>query len=464
MRLQFSKAMNVALLLYLALALTTGALAQPVAAPTAQAPGRSDPSFTEPSLAPGVDYTVPTEAEIKGTLDRVLAHFVRSTRYRVLDSQTGKSVEDFSRPVKTAEIDLGSGEFNDWTYSTGVALAAMLRVSDVTSDQRYRDYALKNFDFIFDHLDYFRRQASQFGPQPRGFRRLLDMRELDDCGAMGAALIKAYAKKQDPRYRDTIHLAAEFISHKMMRMPDGTLARPRPLPVSIWTDDMYMSVPFLAQMGQLTGERKYFDDAARQVIQMSARVLNPANGLYDHAWFQGVEPDPRFYWGRADGWALMAVAELLSVMPEDHPDRSRVLEIFRTAVRGAAEVQGSTGLWHQLLDRPDSYLETSASAMFAFAIARGVNRGWISPAYGPVAQSGWQAVAKRVRDNGEIDGICVGTTAAYDAVYYYNRPTSTRAMQGYGPTLMAGAEMIEMLRLFDVERKLNTFHYRPRKK
>ena len=168
MRLQFSKVMNVALMLYLALAMTAGALAQPVAAPTAHAPGRSDPSFTEPSVAPGVNYTVPTEAEIKGTLDRVLAHFVRSTRYRVLDSQTGKPIEDFSRPVKTAEIDLGSGEFNDWTYSTGVALAAMLQVSDVTSDQRYRDYALKNFDFIFDHLDYFRRQANQFGPQPRG--------------------------------------------------------------------------------------------------------------------------------------------------------------------------------------------------------------------------------------------------------------------------------------------------------
>jgi rhamnogalacturonyl hydrolase YesR len=102
--------------------------------------------------------------------------------------------------------------------------------------------------------------------------------------------------------------------------------------------------------------------------------------------------------------------------------------------------------------------------MFTFAIARGVNRGWLSPIYAPVAQAGWQAVAKRVRESGEIDGICVGTTAAYDAVYYYNRPTSLRAMQGYGPTLLAGAEMIQMLRSFDVERKLNTFHYRPRGK
>ena len=430
---------------------------------SSQQPGRSDPSFTEPSLPPGVDYTVPTEAEVKATLDRILGYFVRSAPFRIIDSATGKPITDFSQPIKTAEVDLSTGEFNDWTYSTGVALAAMLYVTDVTGDRRYQDYVLKDFDFIFDHLDYFRRQAKQFGPQPHGYRRLLAMQELDDCGAIAAALVKAYAKKQDPRYRETIDVAADFVSHKMMRMPDGTLARPRPQPVSIWTDDMYMSIPLLAQMGRLTGDMKYFDDAAKQAIQMSARVFNPANGLFDHSWFQGVDPDPHFFWGRADGWALMSLAELLSVMPENHPERPRVLELFRAGVKGVVELQSGTGMWHQLLDRSDSYLETSASAMFTFAIARGVNRGWLSPVYAPVAQAGWQAVAKRVRASGEIDGICVGTTAAYDAVYYYNRPTSVRAMQGYGPTLFAGAEVVQMLRSFDIERKLNTFHYRPRK-
>jgi rhamnogalacturonyl hydrolase YesR len=160
----------------------------------------------------------------------------------------------------------------------------------------------------------------------------------------------------------------------------------------------------------------------------------------------------------------MAAAELLSAMPEDHPERARVLEIFRRGAQGAAATQGGMGLWHQLLDRNDSYLETSASAMFTFAIARGVNRGWLSPAYAPVAQAGWQALATRVRPDGRIEGICVSTTAAYDAVYYYNRPTELGAMQGYGPVLMAGAEVIDMLRSFDIQRTLNTFHYRKRQK
>lgn len=447
----------------LSLFFAASAAAQQPSATPAQAPGRSDPSFTEPSLAPGVDYAVPTEAEIEHTLDAVLGHFLRSSSFRIIDSATGKAVPDFSKPVKTAGVDLSNGEFNDWTYSSGVALSGMLQVSDATGDGRYRDYVLKDFNFIFDHLDYFRRQAQEFGPQPRGYRRLIDMRELDDCGAMGAALIEAYELNQDSRYRAAIDAAADFVSHKMTRMPDGTLARPRPQPVSIWGDDMYMSVPLLAQMGKLTGDTHYYDDAARQVIQMSQRLFNRDNGLFDHAWFQGDTNDPRFYWGRADGWALMAMAELLSVLPESHPDRDRVLDIYRRAVQGVTEYQSATGLWHQLLDKPDSYLETSASAMFTFAIARGVNRGWISPIYGPVAQAGWQGVARRVRGTGEIDGICVGTTAAYDAVYYYNRPTSVRAMQGYGPTLMAGAEMIQLLRNFAIERKLNTFHYHRKK-
>ncbi|MCX6543668.1 MAG: glycoside hydrolase family 88 protein [Acidobacteria bacterium] len=424
--------------------------------------GRSDPSFAQPSLAPGVDYTVPAEADIKQVLDRVRDYFVTNTPYRIIDAVTNQPITDFSKPVKTAGIDSRINEFNDWTYSMGVVLAAMNHITDVTGDQRYQNFSIRNFDFIFDHIDYFKRQAAAFGSQRLGYRRLIEMRELDDGGAMGAALIETYAKKPDPRYRAAIDAVDAHISTRQLRLADGTLARPRPQKVALWIDDAYMSIPFLAQMGKLTGQRKYFDDGARQVIGMAERLLDRTTGLYDHSWFENNAADPRFYWGRGAGWSLMTTAELLSVMPDDHPDRAKVLAIFQRAVQGVTQVQGSTGLWHQLLDRTDSYLETSASAMFTFAIARGVNRGWLAPTYAPVAQTGWQAVARRVRQDGQIEGICVSTTAAYDAVYYYNRPTDLKAMQGYGPVLMAGAEVIAMLRAFDIEKSVNTFHYRAR--
>ena len=435
--------------------------AQPTAATAAsgQRPGRSDPAFSQPSAAPGVDYTVPSEAEIKAALDRIRDHFVRSTPYRIIDTSTGRPITDLSTPVKTAGIDNRNGEFNDWSYSMGVVLAAMLQVTEVTGDTTFQDYTFKNFDFIFTHLPYFRKQAAQFGPQNLGYGRMIEMRELDHCGAIGAALIKTNAKKPDPRYREGIDLAATHILTRQLRLPDGTLARPRPVKLALWIDDAYMSIPFLAQMGKATGETKYFDDAARQVIGMSARLFNRENGLFDHSWFAAMDDDARFYWGRGGGWAMMAMAELLSVLPENHPDRVKMLEIFRRGARGAVETQGGTGLWHQLLDKTDSYLETSASAMFTFAIARGVNRGWLPTSYAPVAQSGWRALESRIRPDGQIEGICVGTTAAYDAVYYYNRPTELKAMQGYGPALMAGAEVITMLRNFVIRRVNNTFYY-----
>jgi unsaturated rhamnogalacturonyl hydrolase len=422
--------------------------------------GRSEPNFRQPSRAPGVDYVVPTEAQIKATLDRIRDHFVRSTNRSIVNAKTGEPVTDFSHPIKSAGVDLHEGEFNDWDYPMGVVLSGMLLDSDVTGDAAYRDYALKNFDFFFDHLKYFEEQAGEFGVQPHGLPRLIRFHELDDCGAIGAALVKAYGVKQDPRYRATIDRIADFISHKMTRMPDGTLARTRPQPVSLWADDLYMSVPFLAQMGHLTGDRSYYDDAARQVIHYADHLLDKNNGLVDHSWFQNTPYDVKFFWGRATGWALMAEAELLSVLPEDHPDRAKVLDIFCRTAQGVAAVQSGNGMWHQLLNRDDSYLESSGTAMFTFAIARGVNRGWLPPTYAPVAQAGWQALSTRVRPDGQIEGICVSTTAAYDAVYYYNRPTELDAMQGYGPTLLAGAEVITMLRSFNIDKTLNTFHYR----
>ena len=306
-------------------ALTAGLVASlgAQAPPSPQGPGRSDPSFPLPSIAPGVDYTVPTEAEITQALGRIRDYFVRSTPYRVVDTATGQALTNLTTPTRTAGIDLGPGEFNDWTYSMGVVLAGMLHATDVTGDRSFEEYTRKNFDFIVNHLEFFRRQAKEFGPQPYGYRRLLEMRELDDCGAIGAALVKTFKRTKDARFRPLIDIVDEFVSHKMTRMPDRTLARTRPHPVSMWVDDMYMSIPFLAQMGDLTGDRKYFDDAAHQVVQYASRLMNPTTGLFDHSWFAHEPTDPKFYWGRGAGWAMMAIAELLSVMPEQHPRRAR---------------------------------------------------------------------------------------------------------------------------------------------
>jgi rhamnogalacturonyl hydrolase YesR len=271
-------------------------------------------------------------------------------------------------------------------------------------------------------------------------------RSLDDSGAMCAAFIKAErAGLGNGQLRPWIDNYVDFVSHKQLRLQDGTLARNRPLAHSLWLDDLYMSVPCLAQAGKLTGETRYFDDAARQIIQFSERMFVPEHGLFRHGWVESMSFHPTFHWARANGWAIMAMVELLEVLPENHPQRERILTIFRAHASGLMAVQGHAGLWHQLLDRPDSYEETSASAMFVFGIARGINRGWLdATAFGPTVSLGWNAVARRINAQGQVEGTCVGTGMGWDPMFYMYRPVHVLAAHGYGPVFLAGAELIEL--------------------
>jgi rhamnogalacturonyl hydrolase YesR len=281
-------------------------------------------------------------------------------------------------------------------------------------------------------------------------------------------MIKTYLKDKNDDYLDVINLTADYISDKQFRLDDGTLARHRPQYESLWADDLYMSVPFLANMGVLTGDNKYFDDAVKQILQMADRLYIPEKELFDHGWsVTSGDYDPRFYWGRASGWALMAMAELLGVLPEGYPGRDEILHLYRSMVRSLAGLQDGTGFWHNMLDKTDTYLETSCTAMFTYAVAKGINEGWINHVYGPVALTGWNAITTRVLENGAVDGTCEGTTFAHDNTYYYNRGQSIYATHGYGPVLYAGAEMIRLLQndKLDVQKARpnstnSTFHYR----
>jgi unsaturated rhamnogalacturonyl hydrolase len=150
---------------------------------------------------------------------------------------------------------------------------------------------------------------------------------------------------------------------------------------------------------------------------------------------------------------LMAKVELLDVLPVNHPGRAFVIEQLKAHAKGLASYQSGSGFWHQLLDRPDSYLETSATAIYAYCIARACNKGWLDPmTYAPMAFLAWNAVSTKVNDKGQVEGTCVGTGMAFDPAFYYYRPVNVFAAHGYGPVLLAGAEMINLLKnyTFDI--------------
>jgi rhamnogalacturonyl hydrolase YesR len=132
--------------------------------------------------------------------------------------------------------------------------------------------------------------------------------------------------------------------------------------------------------------------------------------------------DPSYFWGRANGWVMVATVELLDLLPEDHSDRDALIKILQDQAKGTATVQSGSGLWHQMLDRPDSYLETSCTAMFVYSMAKGVNRGWLNPQqYGPTAIAGWCGV-QQDQQGGKLSDVCIGTSYADDNIYYYPAP------------------------------------------
>ncbi|HET9314229.1 MAG TPA: glycoside hydrolase family 88 protein [Vicinamibacteria bacterium] len=344
------------------------------------------------------------------------------------------------------------GAFRLTSYEWGVTYSGMLRAGEATGDPRFAQYVSSRLAAV----DAWARQAQASPPadpaQLGSIRQVLKPAALDDSGAMSAAMIKATRAGVAKDLRPRIDNYLDWISNKEFRLSDGTLARNRPQPNTLWLDDLYMGVPALAQMGALTGDRKYFDDAVKQVRQFSARMFNPDLGLYMHGWVQDMEPHPEFRWARANGWAILAMTELLDVLPEDHPGRASVLAQYRAHAKGLAARQGASGLWHQLLDRSDSYLETSATAMYTYAMARGVNKGWLDPvAYGPAALLGWQAVTTKVNAQGQVEGTCVGTGMGFDPAFYYHRPTHVFAAHGYGPVLLAGGEVIDLVKKYRVD-------------
>lgn len=393
------------------------------------------------------NYGIPTEQDVKLTMDRVLRYIEAETPAALIDKRTGRELARLQDI--TAETQLKQGGFRLTSYEWGVTYSGVLAAYKVTGDETYSDYVAKRHKLLADIAPYFQKIYAENKQIDGNVRRVIDPHALDDAGAVGCSMIKAELMgvgKKGVRQM-LINNYAEYIMDKEYRLADGTFARLRPQKNTVWLDDMFMSIPLVAYMGRFTGEQHYYDEAARQVMLFASRMWVEADGLFRHGWVEAMEPHPAFYWGRANGWALLTLCEVLDVLPGDHPQRTAIIELLRKHADGLARRQHHTGFWHQLLDRDDTYLETSATAIYAYCLAHAVNEGWIdAKAFGPVALLGWHAVQSAVNDKGQVVNVCVGTGMGFDAAFYAHRPVHVMAAHGYGPTIWAGAEIIRLLR------------------
>ena len=204
-----------------------------------------------------------------------------------------------------------------------------------------------------------------------------------------------------------------------------------------WIDDMYMITLLETSAYRATRDRKYLDRAALEMVAYLDKLQQP-NGLFFHA------PDVPFFWGRGDGWVAAGMTEMLKQLPADHPQRARILAGYRNMMSALLQNQATDGMWRQLIDHPESWPESSSSAMFAYALISGVKHGWLEEEkYGPAARKAWIAVAGYVDQNADVTNVCEGTGKNNDYAYYLARKRRTGDFHGQAPVLWAATALLE---------------------
>jgi unsaturated rhamnogalacturonyl hydrolase len=286
-----------------------------------------------------------------------------------------------------------------------------------------------------------RRFQPLFGPEAHLVPKPVNV----DSTVFGAVPLQIYLETRDPRY---LELGLHF-ADAQWAPPD--LARLRPAARALaeqsmraglswqtryWVDDMYMITTVQIEAYRATGEAKYLDRAAREMAAYLDKLQQPS-GLFYHA------PDAPYYWGRGNGWFAVGMTEVLRYLPADHPLRPRILAGYLRMMAALRRTQDDHGMWHQLVDDPQAWPETSCTGMFTYALISGVKNGWLDPAaYGPVARRGWLGLVSHINPDGAVRDVCEGTNKNPDRQYYLDRRRRTGDRHGQAPVLWCATALL----------------------
>lgn len=282
----------------------------------------------------------------------------------------------------------------------------------------------------------------------------------------GKMLLRLYEKTGDEKYRIAAGHLREQLEHHP-RTSEGAFWHKQRYPYQLWLDGVYMGMPFLAHYSRLFEQGASLEEAVTEFRIVHERLRDPQTGLYYHAWDEKKVQewaDPQtglsdYFWGRGMGWLAMALVDVLDYIPEDRADDRRFL-IGMLGEFAAAIVQyqeQDTGVWYQIMDQPDragNYRESTASAMFVYTLAKGVNKGYLPGSYKEAAVKGYEGVVKefiRVDADGRVSmtnmcmvaGLGYGRDGSYR--YYMIEPVVDNDPKGTGPFIMAGVQMHELL-------------------
>lgn len=381
-------------------------------------------------------------ADDEAIVRRVADAILRQTTRRLVDTASGAPITDSKDLAPRPEIRIES-KFNAWFYQTALLADGMRRCAAALDEPSYRGYGEANLEFIARHLPFFERQrAAGIKMPPVGDGSLSPIAfhfELGSLWHSGLAplVMDRRAATGDTTFDPYLRRLDRFLE-KNPRFEDGTFFRPGK---GLMTDDAYMTVPYLLRKARLGGDAAALDLAVVQVLGTHRRLFDATPGLLRHLWDLRSSKPAGVFWGRGNGWVVLAHVELLAALPDGHPSRPEVLAAFRRHMDGLRKCQHAEGGWHQVLDHPESWIETSATGMITYGMARGVNEGWLDRSFLRDARAGWRRLKEKVTVDGDLTDVCASTDVG-DLAYYLGRPRLRGDLHGFGSFLLAGAEIL----------------------
>lgn len=335
-----------------------------------------------------------------------------------------------------------------WNYEQGVVLKAIEQMWYATGDPKYFRHIQKGMDYWIDekgdHKDYH-----------------LEEYNIDHI-TPGLAMLTLYRVTGQEKYRKMAELLrSQLKTHP--RTKEGGFWHKKIYPWQMWLDGLYMGEPFYAEYSKVYNEDNW-DDIANQFVWMEKHALDPKTGLLYHGWDESKEQrwanketgqSPHF-WGRAMGWYAMGLVDTLEHFPRDHPRRKELIDILTREAAAIEKFQDArSGVWWDILDlggKEKNYLESSASAMFVYALARGVREGYLPEKYMKVAVRGWDGIKKEfIKTNadghtdwhGTVSVSGLGGNPYRDGSYEYYMSEKIRLndAKGLGPAIKAALEM-----------------------
>ena len=341
---------------------------------------------------------------------------------------------DYLRPY------LQSRFFGQWFYALMVGTHGLLRASEAIDEPRYKDYFVNSTEIMTTYYDYIKYDRKIFD-HPSFIEASAYDDDLDSIGSMGRNICELYNIKPSAEAMRVIDALDKSQRTKIPRFEDGTFHRPK----DMWSDDMFMSCPFIVRLGNIKQDKFYYEEAIRQFLGFKKRLWMADEKIFSHIFFLDTNEPNNIPWGRGNGWVYVALSDALINIPDGFPGKDELMKFYLDYTEGIVNCQDSDGLWHQVLNRPDSYQETSCTGMFMLGLSRGVNNGWISRDYIKNIKLAYNGLLnKKIASDGNVYDVCMGSSNSKQVEYYMNLGAVDNDDHGTGVILTAISEMMKI--------------------